>query len=386
MEKDYEEMMEEFDDMDADIEAKKALIEEAKQIDESQDWNAVSRTINDLKRRWKKIHYSDSVYEDQLRDEFEGIIDKFYAKRDELYDENKKLKEQLIEKAKEVSESDQWKEATETAKDLMEEWKKIGTAGRQTDDELWDRFNEARQKFYDRKHDHWKAMNDRFSEVKDIKKDLIEKAKALQDSDQWKATSDKYRDLMDEWKSAGSAGREYEDALWQSFCEARQVFYDRRNEHFEQLHARQEENYEKKKQLVQQAELIAGTASYTRENTETMKNLSVQWKEIGSCGRDKENEIWTSFRTKMDDYFDGLRAFNDQKHEDWLERMKDTIAHKNEQIANQKRQIQRLNDDMNGLVSESDLGDMEQEIQQKEKFISQLEKEIEDIESKINEG
>ena len=102
MEKDYEEMMEEFDDMDADIEAKKALIEEAKQIDESQDWNAVSRTINDLKRRWKKIHYSDSVYEDQLRDEFEGIIDKFYAKRDELYDENKKLKEQLIEKAKEV--------------------------------------------------------------------------------------------------------------------------------------------------------------------------------------------------------------------------------------------------------------------------------------------
>ena len=82
-------------------------------------------------------------------------------------------------------------------KDLMEEWKKIGTAGRQTDDELWDRFNEARQKFYDRKHDHWKAMNDRFSEVKDIKKDLIEKAKALQDSDQWKATSDKYRDLME---------------------------------------------------------------------------------------------------------------------------------------------------------------------------------------------
>ena len=178
MEKDYEEMMEEFDDMDADIEAKKALIEEAKQIDESQDWNAVSRTINDLKRRWKKIHYSDSVYEDQLRDEFEGIIDKFYAKRDELYDENKKLKEQLIEKAKEVSESDQWKEATETVKDLMEEWKKIGTAGRQTDDELWDRFNEARQKFYDRKHDHWKAMNDRFSEVKDIKKDLIEKVKS----------------------------------------------------------------------------------------------------------------------------------------------------------------------------------------------------------------
>ena len=86
MEKDYENMMEEFDDMDADIEAKKALIEEAKQIDETADWNTISRTINDLKRRWRRINYSDSAYEDQLHDEFEGAIDKFYAKRDEIYE------------------------------------------------------------------------------------------------------------------------------------------------------------------------------------------------------------------------------------------------------------------------------------------------------------
>lgn len=379
-------MMEEFDDMDADIEAKKALIDEAKQIDESEDWNTISRTINDLKRRWRRIHYSDSVYEDQLHDEFESAIDKFYAKRDEIFDKNKQLKEALIEKAQEVSQSTQWKEATETVKSLMDEWKQIGSAGRQTDDALWEKFNAARQTFYDRKHEHWESMHENFAKVREIKNDLIEKAKSLQDSDQWKATSNKYRDLMNEWKAAGSAGHEYEDALWQAFCEARQVFYDRRNEHFDELHVRQQENYEKKKQLVNQAELIASTAAYTRENTETMKNLSVEWKEIGSCGRDKENEIWAEFRAKMDDYFDGLRALNDQKHQDWLDRMNDTIAHKQEQIANQKRQISRLNDDMNGLVSESDLSGIEAEIDEKERFIEQLENEIRDIETKISEN
>ncbi len=385
MEKDYENMMEEFDDMDADIEEKKALIEEAKQIDEDADWNTISRTINDLKRRWRRINYSDSAYEDQLHDEFENAIDKFYAKRDEIYDKNKALKEDLIAKAKEVSQSEQWKDATEKVKSLMDDWKKIGTAGRQTDDSLWEEFNAARQKFYDRKHDHWEAMNSRFEEVRNIKNDLIEKAKALQNSDQWKETTDKYRDLMDEWKAAGSAGHEYEDALWKAFCEARQVFYDRRSVYYDELHARQQENYEKKKQLIQQAQLIVNTGSYSRENTEVMKNLSVEWKEIGSCGRDKENTVWTDFRSKMDTYFDGLRAFNNQKHEDWKERMNQTISYKQDQINNQKRQIERLNSDMNGLVSESDLAGIEEEIKDKESYIAQLQSEIEDIESKLNE-
>ena len=37
----------------------------------------------------------------------------------------------------------------------MDEWKASGNAGKKTDDELWERFNAARQKFYDRKHANW---------------------------------------------------------------------------------------------------------------------------------------------------------------------------------------------------------------------------------------
>ena len=190
---------------------------------------------------------------------------------------------------------------------------------------------------------------------------------------------------MDEWKAAGSAGREYEDALWTAFCDARQVFYDRRNEYFDALHEKQDENYEKKEQLVKQAQLIAETESYTRENTETMKNLSVEWKDIGSCGREKENKIWSEFRSFMDNYFEGLRAFNEKKHQDWVERMHDTVAHKQSLIDNQKRQIKQLNDDMNGLLSDSERDQIEEDIKDKEKFISELEDEIADIDEKLNE-
>ena len=42
--------------------------------------------------------------------------------------------------------------------ELMQQWKASGTAGKETDDELWDAFNAARQKFFDRKHEHWENL------------------------------------------------------------------------------------------------------------------------------------------------------------------------------------------------------------------------------------
>ena len=60
-------------------------------------------------------------------------------------------------------------------------------------------------------------------------------------------------------------------------------------------------------------------------------------------------------------------------------------SRKEEQIANQKRQIKRLQDDMTGLVSEATVADLQDQVEDKEDFIKQLEQEIEDIEKKLAE-
>lgn len=385
MVEEYDVFEQEYDDMDADIKEKEALVEEAKQVKDAEDWNAALHVVNNLKNRWKRIHYWESGREEELRDEFEGYLDAFFARRAGLYQKNAELKEGLIQKAEEVSKSDQFQAATNQMKELMDQWKQVGPSGKGMDDRLWERFNSARQLFYDRKHEHWEQMNQKYEEVRDKKSKLIEKAESMQHSTDWKKTSEDYRLLMSEWKQAGSAGREYEDDLWQAFCEARQVFYDKRNEYFDRLHAQQQENYMKKKELVNQARLVKETESYTRENTAIMKNFTTQWKSVGSCGREKENAIWAEFRGIMDEYFDGLRAFNEQKHADWIERMKDTIAYKEDQIRNTKRQISRIENTLNGLIGDSERENLEFEIEEKENFIVNLENDIEDIEKKLAE-
>ena len=78
------EMFNEIIDQEEDIILRKQLIEEVKNIPSDADWNTISSTIQNLKRRWRRINYWESAYEDTLEAEFEAAIDVFYGKRKEI--------------------------------------------------------------------------------------------------------------------------------------------------------------------------------------------------------------------------------------------------------------------------------------------------------------
>ena len=375
----------EVNDFDEDIRRREELIEEAKNIPADADWNEVMHQVNDLRRRWRRIQYWDSAYEETLAEEFDSYIDAFYAKRREFYQSAQKLKEELIEQARKVALSEEWNQATEEMNALMQQWKAAGSAGKETDDALWEQFNAARQQFFDRKHEHWEQLQGKFENARQVKENLIEQAAALEDSQEWQKTSEKFRKLMDEWKAVGSAGREHEDALWEKFNSSRQKFYERRNAHYDELHQVQGERYDAKKKLVAQAKEIADARSYTRENTKVMKDLGVEWKKVGSCGKEHEDQIWKEFRSIMDEYFDGLKQWNEQRHSQWRQRMQDARARKLELIQNQKRQIQRMKEEMVGLLGQRAIDDMQDRIDEKEDFIEELEAEVADIDKSLNE-
>jgi DNA-binding transcriptional regulator GbsR (MarR family) len=190
---------------------------------------------------------------------------------------------------------------------------------------------------------------------------------------------------MDEWKAAGSAGRKFEDALWKEFNAARQEFYSARSVYYDEVQKKQQVNYEEKKKLVQEAQDILDSNDFSRANTDRMKALSQDWKKVGYCGKEKDDRVWKEFRAVMDVYFDSLKKNNDQRHADWVARMEDAKERKQDMIANQKRQIERLEEESNGLISQGRAEEIRDQIEDKEDFIAQLESEIEDIDKKIAE-
>lgn len=375
--------MYEVSDFDEDVELRKELIEEAKNIDPSSDWNAVMRQISDLKRRWKRISYWESAYEEQLAEEFDGYLEVFYKKRREGFLSSQQVKEDLIAQAKKIANEDNFNKATEEMNQLMEQWKESGSAGKDTDDALWEEFNKARQSFFDRKHNHWEEMKNKFENALKVKEELIVKAASLADSEDWKKTSDEFKSLMDQWKAAGNAGREHDDRLWNEFNESRQKFYARRTGHYDQLHATQDQNYASKKALVDQAAAIVENKEFTKESTAKMKELQNEWKSFGSCGRDREDEIWSEFRTTMDNYFRGLKEWNEQKQTMWRQRMQEIRNRKQDMIQNQRRQISRMEHEMVGLLGQRAIDEMQEDIKDREEFIKELEAEIEEIDKKL---
>lgn len=377
--------MYEVSDFDEDVERRKELLEQAKQLDQNAEWNTVFQEVSNLQRQWKRIPYWESAYEDQLEEEFDSYINVFYNKRRENYQSNQEMKEALIEQARKLSMAENFNSVTEAMNDLMQQWKRVGSAGKELDDTLWEAFNEARQTFFERKKEHWTTMQAQFANALDVKKKLILQAKEIVDKENLQETGEQFRKLMDEWKAVGFAGKEHEDELWNEFHEIRQKFYDRRNAHYEEIRAELDQKYEIKKGLLEQAKAIADKKEYHRENTNQMKQLHVEWKNTGSCGKEREDQIWKNFRTIMDQYFEGLREWNEQRHMQWRQRMMENRTRKLELIQKQKRQIKYMEDEIVGLLGQRAIDDMMEQIEDKKEFVVELEEQLADIDKALKE-
>lgn len=298
---DYEQQ---FDDMGSDLQRKADLIEKAKEITAESD----SRSVSNLQKQWKRIPSYESAAESDLDAEFQALIDKYYAGRQEKAASNQKAKEDLIAEAKAVSTTDRFKQGTQKMDELMEAWKKVGfTKDKALDDQLWEDFRAARKAFFDAKNDYYKQLKDQFSNAKKAKEDIIEKAAELVESADIKKAGNEFKKLLADWKSIGNAGREVEQELWNKFNASRQAFFEKQNAYYDEVKSHYAENLAKKRQLINEAQEICYKEEYTKEQTARMKALQTEWKAIGFCGKEDEDKSWKIFRESMDKYFEGLR-------------------------------------------------------------------------------
>jgi hypothetical protein len=141
-------------------------------------------------------------------------------------------KQTLVERAEALAESTSWKSTGELMDELMQEWKLAGSAGRDQDEDLWQRFNTARKTFFKRRSEHYADLKKHRAQARETKERLIARAEELAPSTDYERTFDDMQALFEEWKQAGSAGRDIDEQLWQRFHAARDPFFERRKQHF----------------------------------------------------------------------------------------------------------------------------------------------------------
>ena len=132
------------------IERAKALVENEKNIKEA------TSKMDELRKEWKEVGYSGRG-DEHLWNEFAKVMDDFQAKKKEhrhemvkLFEERANKKEELIKRAKILLANSEFsKEEIEKVKGLRSEYKSIGFAGKEKEDDLYQRFNEVIQKYFE---------------------------------------------------------------------------------------------------------------------------------------------------------------------------------------------------------------------------------------------
>lgn len=231
----YEELSKKAGDVFVNTEEKKnELIAKAKEIVSKENFRKGTDEMKQLLEDWKHAGRINKEKDDELWEEFSAIRKEFFDKKNEYYDNlketfeaNKKLKEDLIAKAKEVASIENIKEAGTRANELMEEWKKVGSAGRKDDNSLWDEFLAERKAYFARRDAYFDEMKETFAKRVEAKKDLIAQAKIfLARSEFTDEEVEGIKELRNKWKEIGNAGRDNENKLWEEFNTIVNKYFD----------------------------------------------------------------------------------------------------------------------------------------------------------------
>ncbi|WP_410609258.1 DUF349 domain-containing protein [Amycolatopsis sp. lyj-109] len=202
------------------------------------------------------------------------------ARKQELADEAEKI----------AADSTQWKAAGDRLRAILDEWKTVKGVDRKTDDELWKRFSKAREAFNRRRGSHFAELDKQRASAKTRKEELIAEAEAISESEDWGETAGRYKDLMTEWKAAGRAPKDSDEALWQRFRAAQDKFFARRSSVFSERDAEFSTNASRKEELLVEAEKIDAAANLEAAKN-ALRRIQEQWDEIGKVPRERIREL-----------------------------------------------------------------------------------------------
>jgi hypothetical protein len=212
------------------------------------------------------------------------------TRRDEHRAAQTARKEALAVEAEEMANtSTQWKVAGDRLRSILDEWKTITGLDRKTDDALWKRYSAARETFNRRRGSHFAELDRDRAGAREAKEKLCVKAEELVDSTDWGATSAEFRKLLVDWKAAGRAARDVDDALWHRFKGAQDTFFKARNAATAERDAEFVANARAKEALLSEAEKI--DTSNQEAARAALRTIGDKWDAIGKVPRERSADL-----------------------------------------------------------------------------------------------
>jgi hypothetical protein len=195
---------------------KQELAEEAEKIaSESTQWKVAGDRLRQILDEWKTIRGVDRKTDEQLWRRFSKARDTFNRRRgshfadlDRQRSTAKARKQELVDEAETLAESDDWGVTAGRYKQLMVEWKAAGRAPKDSDDTLWQRFRAAQDKFFARRSSAFNERDAEFTDNAKAKEELLAEAEKINPAGDLDAARAQLHRIQERWEQVGKVPRE----------------------------------------------------------------------------------------------------------------------------------------------------------------------------------
>lgn len=388
---------------------KEEMIEEAKKLSEITIINDLEMLVRKYQREWMNIGPSPRESYKELGDTFFGILresqNRIQAHYDEIHkhsDENLIRKKALVDKMREIltmeiTNAATWNRWTDDVLKLQEEWRTIGWARKKENEEVWQEFRGLCDLFFSKRKAFMETKRSVYKDNKEKKEALIERARAIQNSDDWKSATESFKKLQEEWKSVGSADPREEQKLWLRFRSVCDHFFSRKKENFSKVVEEQAQNLALKEDMLKELEALQITGNKGADLA-ALKAFGERWHAVGFVPKDKVKEIMDRYNQLLDSKYGQINADREEREmshfrnrlanlkgsNDGDQRLRRERNFMKEKIDKLRHQIAQYENNMSiftGKGAEALKKDIEKKIKASEREIEDLKKKMEMLNS-----
>lgn len=219
---------------------KTALCEKIEEIAKAEiktagEWEKKTKEIIAIQAEWKTIGFAPQKMNVKIFERFRAACDDFFSKKAEYFKnmkqqfaENADKKRALIEQAKALQDSTEWKSTSDKLIALQKEWKTIGMVPKKLGDKLWNEFLTACNHFFEARNNANAGTRNEERANLEKKRSIIEQLKAMAENAEGNI-QEKVRELIDEYNGIGHVPFKEKDKLYKEYHDILDKLYKELN-------------------------------------------------------------------------------------------------------------------------------------------------------------
>lgn len=150
------------------------------------DYERITKEIIALQTEWKTIGFAPQKMNVKIFERFREACDSFFQKKTqyfkdmkERFAENLAKKQALVEQAKALQDSTEWRSTGDKLQALQKQWKEVGMVPKKVGDQLWQEFLGACNHFFEARNAATAGVRNEEKENLQQKRDIVAQLEAL---------------------------------------------------------------------------------------------------------------------------------------------------------------------------------------------------------------